>query len=252
MCAVSNMAVFWSSLTSYFPCMLLTYFLNDFEIVQVALIITGITFVFTFHMRRISIVRSLYFRNFSASFLITLQSPEIATSINIHVPFSLARIIMSFVVGDNSVSLYLVITQYGYLACLTCFYWFWHMFIPMFLSSFTPFSLHMLKCSCARAYHVFLYIIIIIIIILSAKCEIIFWFKITNFTKELFLKMETITTTTWTKSTTTTTTTNHHYYYYYYLCNNNYYYYYSHHHHHYYYYYYCRHHHIICYYFFLP
>jgi hypothetical protein len=42
--------------------MLLTYFLNYFEMVPVAPIITGITFVFTFHMRCISIVRSLYFR----------------------------------------------------------------------------------------------------------------------------------------------------------------------------------------------
>ena len=56
MCAVSNMAVFWSSLTSCFPGMLLVYFLNDFEIVPVAPIITGITFVFTFHMSCISIV----------------------------------------------------------------------------------------------------------------------------------------------------------------------------------------------------
>jgi hypothetical protein len=47
---------------------LLRYFLNDFEIVSVALVITGITFVFTFHMRCISIVRSLYFKIFSASF----------------------------------------------------------------------------------------------------------------------------------------------------------------------------------------
>ena len=39
MCAVPNVAVFWSSLTSCFPGMLLTYFLNDFEIVQVAPII---------------------------------------------------------------------------------------------------------------------------------------------------------------------------------------------------------------------
>ena len=61
-CAVPNMAVFCSSLTLCFPGMLLTYFLNDFEIVPVAPIITGITFVFTFHMRCISIVRSLYFR----------------------------------------------------------------------------------------------------------------------------------------------------------------------------------------------
>ena len=69
-CAVPNMAVFSSSLTSCFPAMLLTYFLNDLEIVPVAPIITGITFVFTFHMRRISIVRSLYFRIFSVSCLI--------------------------------------------------------------------------------------------------------------------------------------------------------------------------------------
>ena len=68
MCAVPNMAVFCSSLTSWFPGMLLTYFLNDFEIVPVAPIIAGITFVFTFHMRCISIVRSLYFSIFSAFF----------------------------------------------------------------------------------------------------------------------------------------------------------------------------------------
>jgi len=44
-CAVPNMAVFWSSLTSCFPGMLLSYFLNDSEIVPVNPIITGITFV---------------------------------------------------------------------------------------------------------------------------------------------------------------------------------------------------------------
>ena len=95
MCALSNMAVFWSSLTSCFPGMLLTYFLNDSEIVPVAPFVTGITFVFTFHMRCISVVRYLYFRILSASFLITFLSPEIATSIYIHVPFSLTRIIIS-------------------------------------------------------------------------------------------------------------------------------------------------------------
>ena len=64
MCAVPNMAVFCSSLTSWFPGMLLTYFVNDFEIVP----ITGITFDFTFHMRCISIVRTLYFKIFSSFF----------------------------------------------------------------------------------------------------------------------------------------------------------------------------------------
>src|SRR5215469_15348361 len=95
MCAVPNMAVFCSSLTSWFPGMLLTYFLNDFEMVPVAPITTGITLALTFHIRCISIMRSLYFKIFSASFLITFLSPEIATSINMHVPMSLSWIIMS-------------------------------------------------------------------------------------------------------------------------------------------------------------
>ena len=47
MCAVPSMAVFCSFFTSWFPGMLLTYFLNDFEIIPVAPITTGITFVFT-------------------------------------------------------------------------------------------------------------------------------------------------------------------------------------------------------------
>ena len=81
MCAVPNMAVFCSSLTSCCPGTLLTYFLNHFEIVPVAPIITGITFGFTIHMRCISIVRSLYFRIISASFLITYLSPEISKTL---------------------------------------------------------------------------------------------------------------------------------------------------------------------------
>jgi len=51
MCAVPNMAVFCSSLTSWFPGMSLTYFLNDLETVPVAPVVTGIVLVFTFHMR---------------------------------------------------------------------------------------------------------------------------------------------------------------------------------------------------------
>jgi len=68
MCAAPNMAVFCGSLTLWFPGMLLTYFLNNFETVPLAPIITGITFVFTFHMRCITILRSLYFRIFMAYF----------------------------------------------------------------------------------------------------------------------------------------------------------------------------------------
>ena len=39
MCAVPNMAVFCSSVTSWFPGILLTYFLNDFEVVIIIIII---------------------------------------------------------------------------------------------------------------------------------------------------------------------------------------------------------------------
>jgi len=40
-CAVPNMAFFCKSSTSWFPRILLTYFLNDFEIVPVALIVNA-------------------------------------------------------------------------------------------------------------------------------------------------------------------------------------------------------------------
>jgi hypothetical protein len=43
----------------------------------------------------ISIVRSFYFKILSATFLITFLPPGIATSINIHVPFSLSRVTTS-------------------------------------------------------------------------------------------------------------------------------------------------------------
>ena len=58
MCAVPSVAVFCSSLTSWCPGILFTCFLNNFEIVPVTPITTGIALVFTFHMRCISIVRS--------------------------------------------------------------------------------------------------------------------------------------------------------------------------------------------------
>ena len=58
MCAVLNMAVFWSSLTSCFPGMLLTYFLNDFETVPVAPIINGITHYYLIWM---SLVTGFFF-----------------------------------------------------------------------------------------------------------------------------------------------------------------------------------------------
>ena len=60
MCAVPNTAVCCSPLTSCFSVMLLRYCLNDTAMVPVAPVVTGIIFVFTFHMRCISIVRFVY------------------------------------------------------------------------------------------------------------------------------------------------------------------------------------------------
>ena len=94
-CVVPNVVVVCSSLKSCFPSMLLRYWLSDFEMVPIAPVHTGITFFTTFHMHWISVIRTLYFRILSTSFLITFLSPDIATSINIHVPFSLSRIMMS-------------------------------------------------------------------------------------------------------------------------------------------------------------
>ena len=51
MCAVSNMAVFCSFINSWFSGLFLTYFLNDFEMVPVSPVTTGINFVVLLHMR---------------------------------------------------------------------------------------------------------------------------------------------------------------------------------------------------------
>jgi hypothetical protein len=50
MCAVPIMAVVCSSLMSCVPGMLLGYFLNDFEMVSLASVITDTTSAFTFHI----------------------------------------------------------------------------------------------------------------------------------------------------------------------------------------------------------
>jgi len=47
---VLNMAVFCSFLTSYFPGTLLTYFLNDFEIVPITPIIIIIIIIIRYHL----------------------------------------------------------------------------------------------------------------------------------------------------------------------------------------------------------
>jgi len=61
-CVQCPVGCFCSSLISSVPIMLLRYYPSDFEIVPVAPVVTSITFVFTFHMRWISIMRSSFFK----------------------------------------------------------------------------------------------------------------------------------------------------------------------------------------------
>jgi hypothetical protein len=62
--AVPNTVLFCSSLVLCFPGTLLRYFLNELQTVPVVPTISGVTLVFTFHMRCVSIVSSSYFRVF--------------------------------------------------------------------------------------------------------------------------------------------------------------------------------------------
>jgi hypothetical protein len=87
MSAVSNLAVLCSSLILCFLGVLLRYFLNDSNMVPVTPIAIGIIFDFKFYMLSVYIVRSLHFRIFSTSVFITFLSPEMATSINVLVPY---------------------------------------------------------------------------------------------------------------------------------------------------------------------
>jgi hypothetical protein len=90
LCAVPSMAVLCSSLLCCFSIMLLRYALNDSEMVPVVPVIHWILFAFTFHMRWLTTARSLYI-----CFLDQISISEITTSSNMHVPFSLSRIMMS-------------------------------------------------------------------------------------------------------------------------------------------------------------
>ena len=86
---------FYSSLIACFPGLLLKYCLSALAMVPVVPVVTGINFAVTFHMRWIYFLRSLYFKIFWTSFLITFLSPGIAPSINMHVLCLLSWTMMS-------------------------------------------------------------------------------------------------------------------------------------------------------------
>ena len=85
MCS-DQLAVFCSSLIWRFPVFCSGIFQTIFQLVPVAPVITGMAFVFIFHMFCVSLVRPLCLRIFSSSFIITFLSPETARSNRIHVP----------------------------------------------------------------------------------------------------------------------------------------------------------------------
>ena len=113
--------------------MISRYFLNDSEMIPVAPVIAGITFVFTSHVRCISIVGSLYFKNFSASSLITFLSLEI--TILITLLFSLLRIMVCGLLLGMVLSRFIVYS----IMWLLHFYAGWRMgrAIPFSLSLFS-------------------------------------------------------------------------------------------------------------------
>jgi hypothetical protein len=70
MCSVPNMALFCSSLTSWCPGMLLTCFLNDFEMVPVAIIIIIIVVVVVVVVYVVVVVIQYYYCCYSCFSLI--------------------------------------------------------------------------------------------------------------------------------------------------------------------------------------
>jgi hypothetical protein len=125
MCTLPNMAAFCSSLMSCSPAMLFEFFVNDFQMVPVTSIVTGITstealircLCFTFHMR------SMHTISIVTSFYVKILSPEIAMSINTHVPCKLTPIVTSCLL------LRMV---------LSSFHWFITEFIEWYIPYFIP------------------------------------------------------------------------------------------------------------------
>ena len=139
---------FCSSLISCFLVTLLRYCLGDCQMFPVAPIIAGITLAFAFHMRWISVMKSLYFKIFSASFLITFLPPGTATTINKHVPCLLSRNMMpGLLLGKVlSVRTCRLHNTVALPSCLVSTDFSTRSYLCL-LSNFTPISLHMLKRS---------------------------------------------------------------------------------------------------------
>jgi hypothetical protein len=121
-----SMAVFSSSLMSFYYLIMCRYFLNNFETVPTA---PFLLYHFRFHIPDAPHFHcKIFILKYSSCFLITYQFPEVAVSINTHVPVSSSQIMSSDLSQklfrklnfwfDNIVTLLLwrVFTHFG--ACL--------------------------------------------------------------------------------------------------------------------------------------
>jgi hypothetical protein len=111
--------------------MLLRYFLNEYQVVPFSPIITGITFVFTFH-RWIYILRSLYFKAFSPPFLIAFFSPEI---VKLQSPLSVVSLFV--ITHFCPVYCYRRFCQFSLVNVIVCLRYFHILFILILLHAYT-------------------------------------------------------------------------------------------------------------------
>jgi len=108
--------------------------MSDFDMVPVSPVITGIAFAFTFHMHRISILRSLYFRIFSAALLTPFLSTELSTSINRYFHFPLSQVMMSDLLLGTVLPVCISFhNTVSYLNFITCFYQVWNVHISVLI-----------------------------------------------------------------------------------------------------------------------
>ena len=161
MCAGPNMAIFCQSLASCF----LDMSLSDFEMVSFAQIVTGIS-LFSHHTCSEFLLYCLYILE---SFLITILSPEIARSVNIHIPSSLSRVMMSsLLLGMISLVCTTWCLNMVALTSRLCFnlydYGTWS--YQGSLSNFTPISLCMLNCSWAHTLSCLLMYLLLLLLLL--------------------------------------------------------------------------------------
>jgi len=109
--------------------LLLGYCPSDFEMVPVTPFTSGTIFIFTFHMRCDSVVRSLYLGIFWASFLVTFLSSSNCHIFNTHVPLLLSRIMTSGLwlwtvlpVYSNSLHSMVTLPSWPFPLIVTCTY----------------------------------------------------------------------------------------------------------------------------------